>query len=91
MEPETLTFHPLDQFEVTRLEPSSWQMVLIWLEASVYIIQFSIVALMLMGFPLWRLLPTVGISKWLALVSVFPPFALILIWIVGFKTKVPKE
>lgn len=35
--------------------------------------------------PFWRILPRVGISKWVAIVAVIPPGALILLWIVAFK------
>ena len=35
--------------------------------------------------PFWRLLPRFGIPSWVALVALFPPAALILLWVMAFK------
>jgi hypothetical protein len=35
--------------------------------------------------PFWRILPRVGLPNWVALFAVFPPVALILLWVVAFK------
>ncbi|MCR8546269.1 hypothetical protein M4578_00400 [Salipiger sp. P9] len=37
--------------------------------------------------PFWRLLPKFGIPAWVALVSIIPLGALILLWIMAFKDK----
>ena len=38
--------------------------------------------------PFWRLLPRYGISEWVALLAIFPLFALILLWVIAFKDKI---
>ena len=91
MESDSLTFHPLDQFAVQSSEWSSQQMMLLWLEASFVIVQLAIVSLVLMAFPLWRLLPRVGLSKWWALAAAFPPAALVLFWIAGMRSPDRKD
>lgn len=35
--------------------------------------------------PFWFILPRNGMPKWVALVAVIPPGALILLWVVAFK------
>ncbi|MFZ5708570.1 MAG: hypothetical protein ACOY4T_02620 [Pseudomonadota bacterium] len=35
--------------------------------------------------PFWRLLPRHGIPNWVSLVAIFPPAALILLWVIAFK------
>jgi len=37
--------------------------------------------------PFWRLLPRFGLPDWVALVSVIPLGALILLWVMAFKDK----
>ncbi len=37
--------------------------------------------------PFWRLLPQFGIPSWVALVAIFPPAGLILLWVVAFREK----
>ena len=36
-------------------------------------------------FPLWKILPRAGLSKWLSLTAVIPLFGLVLLWIVALK------
>jgi len=70
---------------------SSAQLVLLWLEASVLVVQISIIALILMAYPLWRMLPRVGFSKWWALLTVFPPAAIVLVWVAALRPWEHKE
>ena len=35
--------------------------------------------------PFWRLLPRFGIPSWVALVSIFPLGALVLLWVIAFR------
>jgi hypothetical protein len=35
--------------------------------------------------PFWKILPRNGIPSWVALFAIFPPVALILLWVVAFK------
>ncbi len=35
--------------------------------------------------PFWKILPRNGIPNWVAVFAVFPPLALILLWVVAFK------
>ncbi|MBE0452236.1 MAG: hypothetical protein IBX58_01000 [Roseovarius sp.] len=37
--------------------------------------------------PFWRLLPQYGIPNWLALFSIIPLGALILLWVMAFRDK----
>ena len=37
--------------------------------------------------PFWRLLPRFGIPSWVALFSIFPLVALILLWIMAFRDR----
>lgn len=37
--------------------------------------------------PFWRLLPKFGIPNWVALVSIIPLGALILLWVMAFRDK----
>ncbi|VAV87323.1 hypothetical protein MNBD_ALPHA07-710 [hydrothermal vent metagenome] len=51
-------------------------------------IWMMLVAAVLLCVPFWRILPRVGIPSWAALFAIFPPFALILLWVVAFKDKI---
>lgn len=73
------------------MQSSLPQMAMLWLEASVFVAQISVIALVLTAFPLWRLLPKVGISRWWAMAAAFPPAAIIMFWIVGFRPWEHKE
>jgi hypothetical protein len=33
----------------------------------------------------WKILPRAGLPFWLAAFAIFPPAAMILLWVVGFK------
>lgn len=44
-----------------------------------------LIASALVVIPFWRLLPKFGIPNWVALLAIFPPVALILLWIMAFK------
>ena len=44
-----------------------------------------LIAAVLIVVPFWKLLPRFGISKYFALLSIFPAIALILLWIIAFK------
>ena len=33
----------------------------------------------------WKILPKVGMSKWVSLITIFPLIAMIMFWIVSFK------
>jgi len=35
--------------------------------------------------PFWKILPRNGIPNWVAVFAVFPPLALLLLWVVAFK------
>ncbi len=35
--------------------------------------------------PFWKILPRNGIPNWVAVFAIFPPVALILLWVVAFK------
>jgi hypothetical protein len=35
--------------------------------------------------PFWRLLPKFGIPNWVALVALFPPAALVLLYVMAFR------
>ena len=35
--------------------------------------------------PFWKILPRNGIPNWVALFAIFPPGALIFLWVVAFK------
>ena len=48
---------------------------------------FLIVAALLVV-PFWRLLPRYDIPNWVALVAIFPPAALVLLWVIAFKDKI---
>lgn len=37
--------------------------------------------------PFWRLLPQFGIPSWVALLAIFPPAGLILLWVIAFRDK----
>ncbi|WP_296762017.1 hypothetical protein [Sediminimonas sp.] len=41
--------------------------------------------------PFWRLLPKFGIPNWVALLSIIPLVALILLWVIAFKDKIDGE
>ena len=38
--------------------------------------------------PFWRLLPRFGIPSWVAIFTLFPLVALILLWVMAFKDKI---
>jgi hypothetical protein len=38
--------------------------------------------------PFWKILPRSGIPAWVAIFAIFPPVALILLWVVAFKDQV---
>ena len=86
-----MEFEPLDQFIVQPMDKGSGMAALIWLEASVIIVQLSVISFVLMAYPIFRMLPRVGLSKWWALLAVFPPAALILIWIIGVRPWVTED
>ena len=48
-------------------------------------IWMMLVTAVLLCIPFWRILPRVGIPSWLAIFAIFPPLALILLWVVAFK------
>ncbi|CUH80277.1 hypothetical protein SAMN04488093_105176 [Tropicibacter naphthalenivorans] len=82
----------MDQFVVAPISGASgWKTMLLWLEASVIVAQISVVSLGLVAFPLWRMLPRVGLSKWWSLLAAFPPAAIVLIWVAGFRPWKHKE
>ncbi len=39
--------------------------------------------------PFWRLLPDYGIPSWVAILAIFPLVALILLWIMAFRDRIP--
>ncbi len=49
---------------------------------------FAIVMAVLLVIPFWRLLPQFGIPSWVALVSIIPLGALILLWVMAFRDKI---
>ncbi len=46
---------------------------------------WMLVVAVLLCIPFWKILPRSGIPSWVAIFAVFPPIALILLWIVAFK------
>ena len=48
---------------------------------------FLIVGLLIVV-PFWRLLPRFGIPSWVAIFTLFPLVALILLWVMAFKDKI---
>jgi len=38
--------------------------------------------------PFWKILPRSGIPNWVAIFCIFPPVALILLWVVAFKDQI---
>ena len=44
-----------------------------------------LIAAALVAYPFSRILPRYGINPWISLVSVFPPGALLLLWIIAFR------
>lgn len=40
--------------------------------------------------PFWKILPRYGISKYFALLTIFPAIALVLLWIIAFKDDVER-
>jgi len=46
---------------------------------------YPLIGAILLGVPLWKLLPRAGLSPYLALLSIVPFVAVILLWIVAFK------
>ena len=46
---------------------------------------FLVVMAVLVVVPFWRLLPKFGIPSWVALVSIIPLGALILLWVMAFR------
>ena len=55
----------------------------------------GIIWLLIMGalliVPFWRILPRHGLPSWLAIVAVFPLFALILLWVIAFKDQIAPD
>ncbi|MDW3119268.1 hypothetical protein [Roseovarius pacificus] len=49
---------------------------------------FLVVMAVLVVVPFWRLLPKFGIPSWVALVSIIPLGALILLWVMAFRDKI---
>ncbi len=49
---------------------------------------FFIIMAVLVVVPFWRLLPKFGISSWVALVSIIPLGALVLLWVMAFRDKI---
>ena len=49
---------------------------------------FIVVMAVLVVVPFWRLLPKFGIPSWVALVSIIPLGALILLWVMAFRDKI---
>ena len=49
---------------------------------------FFIIMAILVVVPFWRLLPKFGISSWVALVSIIPLGALVLLWVMAFRDKI---
>ena len=49
---------------------------------------FLVVMAVLFVVPFWRLLPKFGIPSWVALVSIIPLGALILLWVMAFRDKI---
>ena len=51
--------------------------------------QFGILILLALAaalvIPLWRLLPRHGIPAWISFFAIFPPCALLLLWVVSFR------
>ena len=47
-----------------------------------------VVMAVLVVVPFWRLLPKFGIPSWVALVSIIPLGALILLWVMAFRDKI---
>lgn len=52
----------------------------------------GLIGLLIMGalvvIPFWKLLPRFGIPSWVALLSIIPLGALILLWIMAFRDKI---
>ena len=44
-----------------------------------------VVVAVLVVVPFWKILPRYGISKYFAILAVFPAIALVLLWIIAFK------
>ena len=49
---------------------------------------FLLVMAVLVVVPFWRLLPKFGIPNWVALVSIIPLGALVLLWVMAFRDKI---
>ena len=49
---------------------------------------FFIIMAVLVVVPFWRLLPKFGIPNWVALVSIIPLGALMLLWVMAFRDKI---
>lgn len=48
---------------------------------------WMLVAAALVIIPFWRLLPQFGIPSWAALLAIFPPAGLILLWVIAFRDR----
>lgn len=48
---------------------------------------WMLVVAALVVIPFWRLLPQFGIPSWVALLAIFPPAGLILLWVIAFRDK----
>jgi hypothetical protein len=49
---------------------------------------YWLIGALLLGVPLWKLLPRAGMSPYLALLSLVPALGIVLLWIVAFKDDV---
>ncbi len=47
----------------------------------------ALILAVLVVVPFWRLLPQFGLPNWLALVSIIPLGAVILLWVMAFRDK----
>ncbi len=50
-----------------------------------WIIVCSVIAFLLV-LPFWRILPRAGVPSWVAVFSLFPGIAVVLLWVLAFKT-----
>ena len=48
---------------------------------------WMLIAAALVVVPFWRLLPRFGIPSWVAILAIFPPVALILLWVMAFRDR----
>lgn len=50
-----------------------------------------LVAAAILIVPFWRLLPEFGISRYFALLAVFPVVALVLLWVMAFSDRIGRR